>query len=124
MHTVRSLLYPTKSSKSNSSSHARCLPASFAFSRALGPGGVIELSSPPSGMRAVKARSDSHVADSQAAIPNRIFANVADSQAAIPNRIFARMDDNDEADEMDVASGEEESSFSLRLPRMTMMTRT
>ncbi|CAE7783419.1 unnamed protein product, partial [Symbiodinium necroappetens] len=36
------------------------------------------------------------------------------SKAAIPNRIFARMDDNDEADEMDVASGEEESSVAAK----------
>ncbi|CAE7649311.1 unnamed protein product, partial [Symbiodinium sp. KB8] len=78
-----------KDIRSDKSKDSRiCATGSFAFSRALGPGGVIELSSPPSGMRAVKA--------------------------AIPNRIFARMDDNDEADEMDVASGEEESSVAAK----------
>ncbi|OLQ12517.1 hypothetical protein AK812_SmicGene3591 [Symbiodinium microadriaticum] len=72
---------------------ARFLLASSAFSSALGPSGVIDLSPSPSMHR---SSQDSHVAESHAGIPNPIFAGV---------------DDDDEDDEMDVASGEEEFLF-------------
>ncbi|CAE7826793.1 unnamed protein product, partial [Symbiodinium sp. CCMP2592] len=71
-------------------SYARFLLASSAFSRALGPSGVIELSPSTSVHRSSQA---SHVTETQADIPNPLFPGVDD--------------DDDDVDEMDVASGEE-----------------